>query len=283
MNGGMNGSILEAEGLSKVFVRGILSPGPRRVVGFKGVDLRIPCGSVFGLVGESGSGKSSLARVLVGMDPPTEGRVLFKGRDLSTVPAKERRYIHRNLQMVYQDPLGALDPRMRVGASIGEALIAAGVEKSEHRSEIARLLAAVKLDSQLAERRPHELSGGQRQRVVIARALASRPEFIALDEPVSSLDVLVQAMIIDLLLELKTRLGLTYLLISHDLALAAAVCDTVAVMKSGVIVETGPARHVIDSPTHEYTRTLRDRSLVMGAHHRKRSQSRKVEALISSI
>lgn len=267
----MSETFLEARGLSKVFVRPLLSPGPRRVVGFTDVDMAVERGTVFGLVGESGSGKSSLARVLVGIDRPTAGSVLWRGRDLDALPGDEKRQVRRRLQMVYQDPHGALDPRSSVRTTIFEALIAARVKRDRRPEEMERLLTAVKLDPALAGRLPHELSGGQRQRVVIARALASNPDFVALDEPVSSLDVSVQADIIDLLMELKNRLGLTYLLVSHDLALASAVCDIIAVMRSGRIVEVGNAERILESPTHEYSRELRDRSLVLGMSGRKRN------------
>jgi ABC-type glutathione transport system ATPase component len=267
----MSEVFLEARGLSKVFVRPLLAPGPRRVVGFTDVDMAVERGTVFGLVGESGSGKSSLARVLVGIDRPTAGSVLWRGRDLDALPGDEKRQVRRRLQMVYQDPHGALDPRSSVRTTIFEALIAAGVKRDRRPEEMERLLTAVKLDPSLAVRLPHELSGGQRQRVVIARALASNPDFVALDEPVSSLDVSVQADIIDLLMELKNRLGLTYLLVSHDLALASAVCDIIAVMRYGRIVEVGNAERILESPTHEYSRELRDRSLVLGMSGRKRN------------
>lgn len=267
----MSEVFLEARGLSKVFVRPLLAPGPRRVVGFTDVDMAVERGTVFGLVGESGSGKSSLARVLVGIDRPTAGSVFWRGRDLDALSGDEKRQVRRRLQMVYQDPHGALDPRSSVRTTIFEALIAAGVKRDRRPEEMERLLTAVKLDPSLAVRLPHELSGGQRQRVVIARALASNPDFVALDEPVSSLDVSVQADIIDLLMELKNRLGLTYLLVSHDLALASAVCDIIAVMRYGRIVEVGNAERILESPTHEYSRELRDRSLVLGMSGRKRN------------
>jgi ABC-type glutathione transport system ATPase component len=258
-------TILEARGLSKVFTRGLLSPGPRRVVAFAGLSLAIPAGSVFGLVGESGSGKSSLARVLVGIDAATEGEVLFAGRPLGAMDGRERRATTLRFQMVHQDPQGALDPRWRVGRSICEALRAAGIEEPLWRSRLEALARSVKLDPGLLERRPHELSGGQRQRCVIARALASSPRFIALDEAVSSLDVSVQAAIVDLLMELKAERDLTYLFVSHDLALVAAICDRIAVMKDGRVVEEGAGAEVIADPSHEYTRLLRDRSLGLRA------------------
>jgi len=265
----MSDTVVEARNLSKVFPRRLLSSGPRRIVAFEDVSIAIPRGSVYGLVGESGCGKSSLARVLVGIDRATKGSVLLEGRELWGLGSKERKTAARRHQMVYQDPNGSLDPRHRIGTSLHEALIAAGVKRAEHKKEVARLLGLVRLDPDLAERRPHELSGGQRQRVVIARALATSPSFMALDEPVSSLDVSVQASIIDLLMNLRSMMELTYLLISHDLALVAAICDRISVMKSGSIVETGKGRAVIESASHEYTRELRDRSLVMGGNRRR--------------
>lgn len=257
----MSDILVSARGLSKVFVRGLLAPGPRTVVAFSEVSLEIGRGELLGLIGESGSGKSSLARVLVGMDAPTAGKVEFEGRDIGRLPRREAGEMRRRMQMVHQDPSGALDPLMRVGQSLAEALLASRLPRRDWPMELERLLRAVHLDPGLARRWPHELSGGQRQRVVIARALASSPTFIMLDEPVSSLDVSVQAAIMDLLLELKESLGLTYLLVSHDLALVSAICDHIAVMKDGRIVEAGPAAQVMEAPAHAYTRELRDRSL----------------------
>lgn len=245
----MSQAMLAATNLSKVYSRSLFASGPRRVTAFENVDISIERGSLFGLIGESGSGKSSLSRVLIGMEKPSTGRVSFAGTEL------------RSAQMVYQDASSALDPMLSVGSSMAEALRAAGVRRNCYAEETEALFRAVKLDPGLAVRAPHELSGGQRQRVVIARALALKPEFLALDEPVSSLDVSVQAEIIDLLLELKESLGLTYLLVSHDLALVASVCDSIAVMKDGRIVESGTTRKTLDTPQHSYTRKLKESSL----------------------
>lgn len=247
---------VEAVAVTKIFERGLLSPGPRRFEALKGVDLQVPRGSMVGLVGESGSGKSTLARIMIGMDEPTGGTVRIDGVDASRVRGRERSAMRLKAQMVSQDPFGALDPLMSVGASLGEALAAAGVPSADRAARAAELLESVRLDPTLARRRPRELSGGQRQRIVIARALACSPSFIALDEPVSSLDVSVQAGVVDLLLDLKEARGLSYLFVSHDLDLVGAVCDRVAVMTAGRVVEFGDAREVAAAPRHEYTISL---------------------------
>jgi peptide/nickel transport system ATP-binding protein len=202
------------------------------------VSLDIPPGSSVGLVGESGSGKSTLARALVGL-VPHEGRVVGVDR--------------RRIQMVFQDPYSSLDPRMTVGASVAEGLLAS---RSDRPGEVARLMSLVELDSSLARRYPRELSGGQRQRIAIARALGARPELLIGDEITSALDVSVQGAILNLIRDLRRTLGLTVLLITHNLAVARYVADVIAVMHQGRLVEVGPTDRVVDDPREEYTRAL---------------------------
>ncbi|MDR7277270.1 ABC transporter ATP-binding protein [Catenuloplanes atrovinosus] len=221
--------------------------GGRRhgITAVDGVDLTVPAGTVVGLVGESGSGKSTLARAAAGLVPLTGGSVSLDGRP---VPRRGR----RPLQLVFQDPFSSLDPRMTVGASIAEAM----PRGTDRRAEARRHLELVGLPADLASRLPAALSGGQRQRVALARALAARPDVIVADEITSALDVSVQGTVLNLLRDLQRSLGLTILFISHDLPVVRYVSDTVAVMRRGRIVETGPTDTVLAAPAHEYTRSL---------------------------
>ncbi len=221
-----------------------------------GVSFTIGQGETLGLVGESGSGKSTTGRMLVGMLPPTSGHLALFGETVSYNPAAFAR-LRRRLQFVFQDPSAALDPRMRVGSSIAEPLEAAGgMTRWDRTGRVAELLDMVGLPRHAAERYPHEFSGGQRQRIVIARALALRPEFIVCDEPVSALDVSMQAQIVNLLLDLQESFGLSYLFVAHDLAVTRSVSNRVAVMYAGSIVELAPRRALYDTPQHPYTRAL---------------------------
>jgi len=229
----------------------------RRVAAVDGVSLAIPHGRIFGLVGESGSGKSTLGQILVRLIEPTSGRLFYRGVDVANLSVAERRKFRHRAQMVFQDTNSSLNPRKRIQRVLSEALRArAGPEEAAIREEVARLMNQVGLDTALLGRFPHELSGGQRQRIGIARALAMKPELLVADEPVSSLDVSMQGQIINLLQDLNQQLGLTIVLISHDLAIVARICAEIAVMKDGKIVETGPARQVLAFPTQTYTRTL---------------------------
>ncbi len=222
-----------------------------------GVSLTIAPGETLALVGESGSGKSTVGRAVLGLESPTSGSVRFDGRDLARLPATELRALRRRMQMVFQDPLGSLNPRRSIGASIAEGLAIHRLgTRAERSARVAELLEEVGLDATWANRLPAEFSGGQRQRIGIARALAVSPDLIVCDEPVSALDVSIQAQILNLLLDLRERHNLAYLLIAHDLAVVRLVADRVAVMYRGTIVETGPAREVIESPRHPYTRAL---------------------------
>ncbi|RCG29773.1 ABC transporter ATP-binding protein [Sphaerisporangium album] len=222
------------------------------------VGLTVEEGGV-GLVGESGSGKTTLARALLGLLAPRSGRITYGGRDLAAMRRGERAGFRGAVQPVFQDGSDALDPRMRLGSSIAEALAAHHrLDRAARRARVAELLTDVGLDPELAARRPHEVSGGQRQRAAIARALAVEPRVLVLDEPTSALDVTVQARVLDLLEDLRAGRGLTYLLITHNLAVVDRLCRTCHVMFAGRVVESGPARELLTRPAHPYTLALRD-------------------------
>jgi oligopeptide transport system ATP-binding protein len=222
-----------------------------------GVNLAIPAGRVFGLVGESGSGKTTVARCILGLTPLSKGSIEFDGIDLSAADRRVRRALHREIQLVFQQPAAALDPRMTVDRLVAEPLTTHGLARGAAlRERVARLLDDVGLLPAHLRRYPHELSGGQCQRVVIARALATDPRLVVLDEPTSALDVVVQAQILNLLVELRDRHGLTYLLISHDLSVVRHLSDRIGVMYLGRLVEEGPAAEILDDPRHPYTRAL---------------------------
>jgi len=222
-----------------------------------GVDLEIAPGETLGLVGESGSGKSTLGRLILKLLEPTAGRVIFAGRDLSTLSRKELRLLRRQMQLVFQDPYSSLNPRMRVRAIVGEGLeihkLARGKAKE---ARIVELLEMVGLGADTLDRYPHEFSGGQRQRIGIARALAVNPRFLVLDEPVSALDVSIQAQIINLLQDLQERLNLTYLFIAHDLRVVEHISRRVAIMYLGKLVEVASRDDIYLHPHHPYTRAL---------------------------
>jgi oligopeptide/dipeptide ABC transporter ATP-binding protein len=223
-----------------------------------GVTIDIQQGSILGLVGESGCGKSTLARMMVGLTPPSGGEILWAGTALSELRGDAWREYRAGVQMVFQDTHSSLNPRKRIRTILGEAVAASGVRRTARDEQISGLLFQVGIDAQFLGRYPHELSGGQRQRIGIARALAMRPSLLVADEPVSSLDVSLQGQIINLLRELNASLGLTIVLISHDLAVVARVCDRVAVMYGGRIVEAGSPDKVLREPAHPYTRALLD-------------------------
>jgi peptide/nickel transport system ATP-binding protein len=258
--------IIKVEGLSREFVlsRSLLDrvmkrSGGKVVKAVQDVSFEIRKGSTYGLVGESGSGKSTCARMLVGLIPPTAGRVLLEGDDIwgGQAASSKRR---QRVQMIFQDPYASLNPRWRVGDIVAEpirALKLAG-SKAEVRDRVADLLDKVRLDPVAMRKFPHEFSGGQRQRIAIARALSSQPEFIVCDEPTSALDVSVQAQVLDLMRALQDEYKLTYLLISHNLAVVRQMADDVGVMHNGVLVEQGPVDEIFDHPRAEYTRMLLD-------------------------
>jgi peptide/nickel transport system ATP-binding protein len=245
-------------------------PGPRRVVrAVDGVSLRIDAGETFGLVGESGCGKSTLARMIMRLEPATSGRIEFEGVELSGLGHAGMRRVRRNMQMVFQDPYGSVDPRWTVGRIVGEPLVThEGLPAAALRERVRDLLSEVGLDPDWEQRYPHALSGGQRQRVAIARAIAVHPRFIVADEAVSALDVSVQALVINLLLSLKRRLGLTYLIIGHGLHLVRHVSDRIGVMYLGRLVEVGPTEQVFRHPAHPYTNALLAAQLVPGQTRR---------------
>ncbi|WP_341888955.1 ATP-binding cassette domain-containing protein [Variovorax sp. YR752] len=233
----------------------LFSPAPV-VDALRGVSLELHAGRSLGVVGESGSGKSTLARLAMALEAPSSGRVEFMGQDLSRLPAAELRAARRGFQMVFQDPYGSLDPRQTIGRIVAEPLTLAG--DTQRDSAVAEVLDAVGLRAADASKYPHEFSGGQRQRIAIARALITKPRLIVADEPVSALDVSVQAQVLNLLIELQQRYGVTYLLISHDLAVIDHVCDEVVVMQHGRIVERGDSARIFRAPQHAYTRALID-------------------------
>ncbi len=251
----MSGSdvLVKARGLVKQY-----GPGARVV---DDVSFTIGRGETLGLVGESGSGKSTVARMLLRLIEPTDGAVSYGGRDLLAMKAGELRAMRRRMQIVFQDPFAALNPRMKVREILAEPFAIHGEREAElrgkgQRGRLREMLGEVGLEESALERYPHEFSGGQRQRVNIARALALRPEFLVLDEPVSALDVSVGAQVINLLRDLQRRYGLTYLFISHSMPLVRYLCDRVAVMRKGRLVELGECEQVCEAPREAYTREL---------------------------
>jgi peptide/nickel transport system ATP-binding protein len=225
-----------------------------------GVSLQVREGHSVGIVGESGSGKSTLARCVMALETPSSGAVRMMGVDLHQLPPGELRRARRHFQMIFQDPYGSLDPRMRIGRTIGEPLAALPATDRPSRRDmddhVREALLAVGLTAADAQRFPHEFSGGQRQRIAIARAIINRPRLIVADEPVSALDVSVQAQVLNLLMDLQDRFGISYLFISHDLAVVQHVCDEVAVLQHGRIVEYGPPHDLFARPAHPYTEAL---------------------------
>ncbi len=241
----------------------LLQPAPT-VQALQGVSLTVHTGRSLGIVGESGSGKSTLARLVMALDTPTSGRVLMQGRDLHAMNAADLRRARRDFQMVFQDPYGSLDPRQTVERIVTEPLRAQREDTpADTRARAAEVLDSVGLRITDLDKYPHEFSGGQRQRIAIARALITRPRLIVADEPVSALDVSVQAQVLNLMQDLQAQYGVTYLLISHDLAVVHHLCDEVAVLWQGRIVEQGPPDRLFRDPQHPYTRTLLD--AVLGA------------------
>lgn len=244
--------LLEAKGLSKSFV----GPDGRKRTVLNQVSLQLRRGETLGVVGESGSGKTTLTRLILGLETADAGDVWVAGQQWSTLDAKEKRQARKAVQVVFQDPLNSFDPRYTVQRVLFEALAVAGLPRRDWRSRALQLLELVRLDASVLSRRPIELSGGQRQRIAIARTLACEPQILICDEPVSALDVSVQAQILELLDDLKQRLGLACLFISHDLGVINHVSERVLVMKDGEVVESGSVRAVFDRPVHAYTRAL---------------------------
>ena len=247
--------------------------GPRPAVrAVDGVSLRIARGRSLGIVGESGCGKSTLARLVMALEPPTAGRVRLFGQDLTALAPAELRRLRRRFQMVFQDPFGSLDPHRRVLSIVAEPIdsLERGMDRAARLARVVELLDSVGLRPGDAGKYPHEFSGGQRQRIAIARALSVRPDLIVADEPASSLDVSVQAQVLNLLKDLQRDFGLTYMLISHDLAVVEYVCDEVAVMYLGRIVERASTETILSRPAHPYTMALLEAAPRLEAGRRRR-------------
>ncbi len=237
---------------------GVLQRVTGHIKAVDGISFGVPAGATVGLVGESGSGKSTTGKAIIRLAPVTSGSISYHGRDLADLSAKEFLSCRKKIQMIFQDPYNSLNPRMTVEAIVGEALEIhfPAMNRGERRSRVLELLSLVGLEGGHIDRYPHEFSGGQRQRVGIARTLAVEPEFVICDEPVSALDVSVQAQIVNLLQDLQQRLNLTYLFISHDLAVVEHLCSHVLVMENGLLVEAGPVAEIYREPKHNYTRKL---------------------------
>jgi len=251
----------------------LFGPAPT-VKALNGVSFTIEAGRSLGIVGESGSGKSTLARLVMALDKPTAGTVNMLGRDLHTLGVSELRAARRDFQMVFQDPYGSLDPRQTVERIVGEPLAAQGdTTRADQRKRATEVLASVGLRASDLDKYPHEFSGGQRQRIAIARALITRPRLIVADEPVSALDVSVQAQVLNLMQDLQAEFGVTYMLISHDLAVVHHLCHEVAVLWQGRIVEQGPPERLFTAAEHPYTRALLDAvpQAQPGRHRRRQS------------
>ena len=268
----VDGKLVEVRDLKKYYPlrTGLLKRHVGDVKAVDGVSLHVVEGEVLGLVGETGCGKSTLGRTILRLEEPTAGRVLFEGRDITHLGRKALKSLRREMQMVFQDPQSSLDPRMRVGDSVGEALLIQGVSDEEERwARVEVLLERVGLEKEHALRYPHEFSGGQKQRIGIARALAVTPRLIVADEPVSALDVSIQAQILNLLADLRLEFGLSYLFIAHDLSVIGHISDRIAVMYLGKLAEAAPKADIFQEPLHPYTKALLSAVPIPNPHLRK--------------
>jgi peptide/nickel transport system ATP-binding protein len=256
---GKDKAIVDVKGLTKIYTlkRNIFSRSAQFVTAAYDVNFRIKNGEIFGLVGESGSGKTTCGRILSRLEEPTGGHIFIEGVDISHLKGKELREFRKNVQMIFQDPYESLNPRMTVADTVMEPLEVQGIGDYEEREyRVWNAFVELYPPGDFLFRFPHELSGGQRQRVAIARALVVEPDFVIADEPVSMLDASIRAGILNLLLDLRTRLGLTYLFITHDLAVARYMCDRIGVIFKGKVVELGNTERLIGNPHHPYTKAL---------------------------
>jgi oligopeptide transport system ATP-binding protein len=277
-----NHPILRVGNLKKYFpvYRGFLQKIVDWVKAVDGVDFEIEKGKTLGLVGESGCGKSTVARLILKLLEPDEGEIIYKGQDIRSFPESRMKPIRKEMQIVFQDPFGSLNPRMTAGQAVEEGLRVLGIPKGKERKErLEKLLKMVGMSPESADRYPHEFSGGQRQRIGIARALSVEPSLIICDEPISALDVSIQAQIINLLKDLQDRLGLSYLFISHDLNVVGYLSHRVCVMYKGQIMETAPVEKLFENPRHPYTLSLL--SAIPEAEPAKRKEPREMKPDIS--
>lgn len=258
-------SLLEIENVTKTFRTKGFFGKTKEVHALNGVSLYVDKGDSVGIVGESGCGKSTLANLIMRLDEPTSGRILLDGEDISHLKEKDLRHLRRRIQIIFQDPYSSLSPRMTIGDIVTEPMrVQGGASEKEAYGRAAELLSLVGLKESTMRRYPHEFSGGQRQRISIARALMTNPEILILDEPTSALDVSVQAQVLNILMELREKLGLTYLFISHNLAVVKYISDVTVVMRKGEIVERGPSDRILTEPREKYTKELIDAVPMIG-------------------